>query len=255
MTLIDTHAHLYSQKFDSDRAEMVRRAIQAGLARMYLPNIDSESISAMLDLETAFPDHCFAMMGLHPSSVKEGYEAELKIVEHWLGQRNWAGIGETGIDLYWDKTTLDLQKSAFARQLEWAKDLGRPIIVHSRESNQECLELVRNAQDGRLRGIFHCFSGTLEEAKEMISLGFMLGVGGTVTYPKSDLPEVLRQVPLEHIVLETDSPYLPPVPHRGKRNESMHVRLVAIMMSEVKVLPLNQIAKVTTENALRMFGA
>lgn len=255
MTLIDTHAHLYSRKFDSDRAEMVRRAIQAGVARMYLPNIDSESISAMLDLETAFPDHCFAMMGLHPSSVKEGYEAELKIVEHWLGQRNWAGIGETGIDLYWDKTTLDLQKSAFARQLEWAKDLGRPIIVHSRESNQECLELVRNAQDGRLRGIFHCFSGTLEEAKEMISLGFMLGVGGTVTYPKSDLPEVLRQVPLEHIVLETDSPYLPPVPHRGKRNESMHVRLVAIMMSEVKVLPLNQIAKVTTENALRMFGA
>ena len=255
MTLIDTHAHLYSRKFDSDRAEMVRRAIQAGVARMYLPNIDSESISAMLDLETAFPDHCFAMRGLHPSSVKEGYEAELKIVEHWLGQRNWAGIGETGIDLYWDKTTLDLQKSAFARQLEWAKDLGRPIIVHSRESNQECLELVRNAQDGRLRGIFHCFSGTLEEAKEMISLGFMLGVGGTVTYPKSDLPEVLRQVPLEHIVLETDSPYLPPVPHRGKRNESMHVRLVAIMMSEVKVLPLNQIAKVTTENALRMFGA
>lgn len=255
MTLIDTHAHLYSRKFDSDRAEMVRRAIQAGVTRMYLPNIDSESISAMLDLETAFPDHCFAMMGLHPSSVKEGYEAELKIVEHWLGQRNWAGIGETGIDLYWDKTTLDLQKSAFARQLEWAKDLGRPIIVHSRESNQECLELVRNAQDGRLRGIFHCFSGTLEEAKEMISLGFMLGVGGTVTYPKSDLPEVLRQVPLEHIVLETDSPYLPPVPHRGKRNESMHVRLVAIMMSEVKVLPLNQIAKVTTENALRMFGA
>ena len=255
MTLIDTHAHLYSRKFDSDRAEMVRRAIQAGVTRMYLPNIDSESISAMLDLETAFPDHCFAMMGLHPSSVKEGYEAELKIVEHWLGQRNWAGIGETGIDLYWDKTTLDLQKSAFTRQLEWAKDLGRPIIVHSRESNQECLELVRNAQDGRLRGIFHCFSGTLEEAKEMISLGFMLGVGGTVTYPKSDLPEVLRQVPLEHIVLETDSPYLPPVPHRGKRNESMHVRLVAIMMSEVKVLPLNQIAKVTTENALRMFGA
>lgn len=254
MTLIDTHAHLYSRKFDPDRADMVRRAIQAGVTRMYLPNIDADSIAGMLELEAAFPDHCFAMMGLHPCSVKEDYEAALKTVEYWLGQRSWAAIGETGIDLYWDKTTLDIQKIAFARQLEWAKDLGRPIVIHSRESNQECLELVRSAQDGRLRGIFHCFSGSLEEAKEMIGLGFMLGVGGTVTYPKSDLPEVLRQVPLEHIVLETDAPYLPPVPHRGKRNESMHVRLVAIMMSEVKVLPLSQIAKATTENALRMFA-
>lgn len=254
MTLIDTHAHLYSRKFDPDRPDMVRRAIQSGVTRMYLPNIDADSISGMLELEAAFPDHCFAMMGLHPCSVKEDYESALKTVEHWLGQRSWAGIGETGIDLYWDKTTLDIQKIAFARQLEWAKDLGRPIIIHSRESNRECLDLVRSAQDGRLRGIFHCFSGSLGEAKEMIELGFMLGVGGTVTYPKSDLPEVLRQVPLEHIVLETDAPYLPPVPHRGKRNESMHVRLVAIMMSEVKVLPLSQIAKATTENALRMFA-
>ena len=251
---IDTHAHLYSRKFDQDRKEMVQRALEAKVTRLYLPNIDSESIQPMLELEAAFPDHCFAMMGLHPSSVKEDYERELATVEQWLGQRAWAGIGETGIDLYWDKTTLDIQQKSFARHIEWAKDLGRPIIIHSRESNRECLDLVRKGQDGRLRGIFHCFSGTLEEAQEMIGLGFMLGIGGTLTYPKSELPDILRQIPLEHIVLETDAPYLPPVPHRGKRNESAYVRLVAMALSEAKVLPLAQIAKVTTENALKMFA-
>jgi TatD DNase family protein len=254
MRLTDTHAHLYSRKFDSDRHEMVRRAIAAGVERMYLPNIDSGYIEAMLRLEADFPENCFAMMGLHPCSVQpDSYEQELATVERWLGQRRWAGIGETGIDLHWDKTTLGIQKIAFARQIEWAKDLGRPIIIHSRESNAECIELVRAGQDGRLRGIFHCFSGTLDDARAMLDLGFMLGIGGTLTYPKSELPAVLREVPLESIVLETDSPYLPPVPHRGKRNESAYIRLVADALSEAKVLPLTQIAKVTTENALRMF--
>lgn len=254
-TLIDTHAHLYSSKFDHDRSEMVRRAIAAGVTRMYLPNVDSETIDSMLALEAEFPDHCFAMMGLHPSHVKpETYEQELAVVEDWLGRRQWAGIGETGIDLYWDKTTLSIQQIAFARQIEWAKDLGRPIIIHARESNEECLALVKTGQDGRLRGIFHCFSGTAEQAKRMIDLGFMLGIGGTLTYAKSELPAVLRDIPLEHIVLETDAPYLPPVPHRGKRNESAYVRLVAEMLSEVKVLPLAEIARVTTANALRMFA-
>lgn len=253
--LVDTHAHLYSGKFDHDRPEMVRRAIAAGVTRMYLPNIDAESIQPMLDLEAAFPDNCFAMMGLHPSHVKpETWEAELALAEDWLGRRTWAGVGETGIDLYWDKTTLDIQQKSFARHCEWAKDLNRPVIIHSREANREAIEVVRAAQDGRLRGIFHCFSGTLDEAKEMIALGFMLGVGGSLTYPKSTLPEVLREVPLEHIVLETDSPYLPPVPHRGKRNESAYIRLVAEMLSEVKVLPLAEIARKTTDNARRMFG-
>lgn len=253
--LIDTHAHLYSRKFDSDRPDMVRRAIAAGVTRMYLPNIDSESIDAMLALETEFPENCFAMMGLHPCSVQpDTYEKELALVEEWLGRRSWAGVGETGIDLYWDKTTLDIQKTAFARQIEWAKDLNLPIIIHSRESNEECLEVVQQGQDGRLRGIFHCFSGTADQARRMIDLGFMLGIGGTLTYPKSELPEVLRDIPLDQIVLETDAPYLPPVPHRGKRNESAYVRLVAEMLSEVKVLPVAQIAKKTTENALRMFG-
>ena len=253
--LIDTHTHLYSHKFDADRTDMVKRAISAGVIRMYLPNIDAESIDGMLALEAEFPEHCFAMMGLHPGSVQATtYRKELEIVEQWLGKRAWAGIGETGIDLYWDKSTLDIQKIAFGRQIEWAKDLGRPIIIHSRESNQECLEMVRKAQDGRLRGIFHCFSGTLEEAREMIGLGFMLGIGGTLTYPKSELPTILREIPLEHIVLETDAPYLPPVPYRGKRNESAYIRQTAEMLSEAKVMPEAQIARVTTENALRMFA-
>lgn len=254
LTLIDTHAHLYSNKFDHDRPDMVRRAIAAGVTRLYLPNIDSESIQPMLDLEAAFPEHCFAMMGLHPSHVKpDTYLAELALVEQWLGRRTWAGVGETGIDLYWDKTTLSIQQEAFDRQCRWARELSRPIIIHSREANREAIDVVRQAQDGRLRGIFHCFSGTLDEAKEMIDLGFMLGIGGSLTYPKSDLPTILRDVPLEHLVLETDAPYLPPVPHRGKRNESAYVRLVAEMLSEAKVLPVAEIARATTANALRMF--
>jgi TatD DNase family protein len=253
-TLIDTHAHLYSSKFDQDRPDMVHRAISAGIKRIYLPNIDAESIEPMLALEALFPENCFAMMGLHPCSVQpDTYEAELALVEKWLDQRSWAGIGETGIDLYWDKTTLEIQQIAFARQCEWAKTLGRPIIIHSRVANREAIEVVRQAQDGRLRGIFHCFSGTLEEAKEMIDLGFMLGIGGTLTYPKSELPAVLREVPLEHIVLETDAPYLPPVPHRGKRNESAFMCHTADALSEAKILPIAEIARTTTANALRMF--
>ncbi|MEQ1746357.1 MAG: TatD family hydrolase [Saprospiraceae bacterium] len=253
--LVDTHAHLYSDKFDSDRPDMVRRAIAAGVERMYLPNIDSESIQPMLDLESAFPSNCFAMMGLHPSHVRpETYQADLALVEKWLGQRTWAGVGETGIDLYWDKTTLDIQKIAFARQIEWAKDLDLPVIIHSRESNEVCLEMVKMAQDGRLRGIFHCFSGSLEQAKRMIGLGFMVGIGGVLTFPNAKLPSVLREVPLESIVLETDAPYLSPAPHRGKRNESAYIRLVAEMLSEVKVLPLTEIARATTANALQVFG-
>ena len=233
---------------------MVRRAIAAGITRIYLPNIDAESIEPMLALEAAFPENCFAMMGLHPCSVQpDTYEAELSLVEKWLGQRTWAGIGETGIDLYWDKTTLGIQQIAFTRQCEWAKELNRPIIIHSRIANRESIEVVRQAQDGRLRGVFHCFSGTLEEALEIIELGFLLGIGGTLTYPKSELPALLREIPLEHIVLETDAPYLPPVPHRGKRNESAFVRHIAEALSEAKVLPIAEIARVTTANALRMF--
>jgi TatD DNase family protein len=253
--LIDTHAHLYSQKFDNDRHEMVQRAIHRGVTRMYLPNIDLDSIPAMLELENAFPDHCFAMMGLHPCSVQaDTWEDSLLAIEQALGRRTWAGIGETGIDLYWDKTSLEIQQASFSRHIEWAKSLQRPLIVHSREANREAINLVKSGQDGRLRGIFHCFSGTLEEAKEMIDLGFMLGIGGTLTYPKSGLPDIIRQIPAEHLVLETDAPYLPPVPHRGKRNESAWLREIADSLSEAKVMPPHEIARITSENALRMFA-
>lgn len=255
MNFVDTHAHLYSGKFNHDRSDMVKRALSAGVTRLYLPNIDASSIESMLQLEAEFPEHCFAMMGLHPCSVQpDTWQHELQVVEKWLGLRAWAGIGETGIDLYWDKSTLEIQQIAFARQCEWAKELQRPVIIHSREANREALEVVRQSQDGRLRGIFHCFSGSLDEAKEMINLGFMLGIGGTLTYPKSELPAILREIPLECLVLETDAPYLPPVPHRGKRNESAFLRHTADALSEAKVLPLAQIARITTENALRMFA-
>lgn len=255
IVIIDTHAHLYSQKFDHDRADMVERALEAGVARMYLPNIDADSVEGMLALEAAFPENCFAMMGLHPCSVQpESYVEALAQVERWLGQRPWAGVGETGIDLYWDKSTLNIQKEAFAAQCRWARELGRPVIIHSREANREALEVVNACQDGRLRGIFHCFSGNLEEAQEMIGLGFVLGIGGTLTYPKSELPAVLREISLEHIVLETDAPYLPPVPFRGKRNESAYVRFVAEKLAEVKELSLEEVARATTANALRMFA-
>lgn len=254
--LIDTHAHLYSRKFSDDRPDMIRRAIAAGIDRIYLPNIDSGSIEAMLILEADFPEHCFAMMGLHPCSVQpDTYEQELDIVEHWLGQRNWAGIGETGIDLHWDQSTLAIQQLAFARQIEWGKELGLPVIIHARKANRECLQVVRDGQDGRLRGIFHCFSGTLDEAREMIDLNFMLGIGGTLTYPNSELPEVLRSIPLEHIVLETDAPYLPPVPYRGKRNESAYVRHVAETLAQIKSVSLEEVGRITSNNALRMFAA
>jgi TatD DNase family protein len=255
MTLIDTHAHLYSSKFEHDRHDMVRRALGAGVTRIYLPNIDASSTEAMLALESAFPEHCFAMMGLHPCSVQpDTYLAELATVEKWLGQRAWAGVGETGIDLYWEKNTLGIQQLAFERQCIWARELGLPIVIHSREANREALDVVKKTQNGRLHGIFHCFSGTLDEAKEMIDLNFVLGIGGTLTYPKSDLPQILREIPLEHLVLETDAPYLPPVPHRGKRNESAFVRHTAEALSEAKVLPLAEIARVTTATALRVFG-
>lgn len=255
-TLIDTHAHLYSSKFDHDRPEMVQRALLAGVERMYLPNIDSTSIQPMLELEAAFPQHCFAMMGLHPTHVQpDTYRAELDLVERWLAQRSWAGIGETGIDLYWDKSTLDIQRESFARHCVWARDLARPLIIHSRSANREAMDTVRPHQDGRLRGIFHCFEGTLDEALEMIDLGFLLGIGGALTRPNAPIRGVVRQIPLEHIVLETDAPYLTPTPYKGRRNESAFIVAVAETLAQVHDTSLEVVAQVTTQNALRLFGA
>ncbi len=252
---IDTHTHAYSKKFDHDRDAMIERALAAGVERMYLPAIDSETHGAMLDLEAKHPEHCFAMMGLHPCSVEENFEYELKIVEKFLGERKFTAVGEMGIDLFWERKFLEQQKEAFRRQTNWAKSLNLPIVIHARESLDICIELVREAQDGRLGGIFHCFTGTVEQAKQIIDFGFYLGIGGVLTYPNGGLDTVCAEIPLEAMVLETDSPYLPPVPHRGKRNESAYVRLVAERLSEVKIKPIKEVARVTTKNALKIFGA
>ncbi|RMG84886.1 MAG: TatD family deoxyribonuclease [Bacteroidetes bacterium] len=251
--LIDTHTHIYLKHFDNDREAMLERAARAGVTRFYLPNIDSSSISAMLNLEAQHPDTCFAMMGLHPCSVKSDYKKELSLVEEWLGKRPFCAVGEIGIDLHWDKTTLDIQKDAFLTQIEWAKTLGLPIVIHCRDAMDLTIDLVRQAKDERLRGIFHCFGGTLEQAREIIELGFYLGIGGVLTYKKSGLDKVLSEVPLESVVLETDAPYLAPVPYRGKRNESAWVRIVAERLAEVKGLTINEIAIETTKNAEKIF--
>lgn len=251
--LIDTHTHLYGKQFDHDRDAMIQRAIQAGVAKMYLPNIDSSSIEGMLALEAAYPDHCFAMMGLHPCSIQANYKEELAIVREWLDKRPFVAIGEMGIDLYWDKTFIDQQKEAFLLQCEWAKELGIPIVIHAREATDVCIELVREAKDERLRGIFHCFTGDVTQAEAIIELNFYLGIGGVLTYPKSGLDKTLEAIELQYMVLETDAAYLSPVPHRGKRNESAYLTFIAEKLASVKGVSLEEVANITTANAEKIF--
>jgi TatD DNase family protein len=255
MRLIDTHAHLYLEQFDEDRAEMMRRAQEAGVSKFFLPNIDSASISAMLAMEEAYPEQCFAMMGLHPCSVRADFEAELAIVRQWLDERPFCAIGEMGIDLYWDKTFLAQQQEAFRIQAEWAKELGLPLVIHSREATDLAIELVAEAKDERLGGIFHCFSGTAEQAQRIIDLGFYLGIGGVLTFKNGGLDRALANIGLEHLVLETDAPYLAPAPHRGKRNESAYVALVLEKLAAMKGLPQEEVARMTTANAEAVFAA
>ena len=251
--LIDTHAHLYSEQFDRDREAMMERAFGAGVEQVYLPNVDSKTIDSMLALESAYPGRCIAMMGLHPCSVGVDYEAELKVVEDWLSRRSFCAVGEIGIDLYWDKTFFEEQKIAFARQMDWAKDLKIPIVIHSRESTEEILMLLREKKDYQEGGIFHCFGGSVEQAKEIIGLGFYLGIGGVLTFKKSGLDEVLKHVSLDHLVLETDAPYLAPTPFRGKRNESAYIALVAKRLAEVKDVGLDEVERITSLNAEKAF--
>lgn len=254
---IDTHAHLYAPEFDQDRAEMIQRALDAGIKKMYLPNIDQHSIEGMLQLEKEYPDVCIPMMGLHPCYVKENYKEELEVIKTWLDKRPFCAIGEIGIDLYWDKTFFKQQVEAFRTQINWAKDLGIPIIIHARESIDEILEVVEEENDDRLKGIFHCFSGNTEHAKRTIALGgFLIGVGGTLTFKNSGkmLREVVEQVELEHIVLETDAPYLSPVPHRGKRNESSYIPLVVEQLSKIKNCSQEEIGEITTKNAEKLLS-
>lgn len=255
--LIDTHAHLYSEQFDTDRADMVRRAMAAGVGRMYLPNVDSQTIPAMLDLERTFSGRCVAAMGLHPCSVQSAtYQHELAVVERWLGERPFCAIGEIGIDLYWDKTTLDEQIVAFERQIAWAKELDIPILIHARESLDIIIPIIRAAKTARLHGVFHCFTGTREQAQAIMDIGdFYMGIGGVLTYKKSGLDAVLNTVPMEYLVLETDAPYLPPTPHRGKRNESGYIVEVAHALARTKNSSYEEVAQQTTQNALDLFRA
>lgn len=251
--MIDTHCHLYADAFDNDRPAMMQRALDAGVAQFYLPAIDSTVIDAMLQMELDYPGQCFAMMGLHPCSVKDDYRRELDIAAAWLERRKFIAIGETGLDFYWDKTFVPQQYKAFETQVQWAKDAGVPVVIHSRQSTPECIDVIKKMQDGKLHGIFHCFGGSLEEAQAITGLGFYLGIGGVLTYKNSGLAAVLAQLPLDNIVLETDAPYLSPVPLRGKRNESAYLIYIAEKLADVKQLPVSDVLRITSANAERLF--
>lgn len=250
---IDTHAHIYSTEFDLDRAEMLRQCEEAHIKRIYMPNIDRTSIDAMLEVEHRYPQQCFSIMGLHPCSVKKDFETELYKVEEWLSKRKFVAVGEMGTDLHWDKTFWGQQQEAFKIQVGWAKKYRLPLVIHCRESIDETIGLLEPLLDGRLTGIFHCFSGSLEQAKKIIAMGFSLGIGGVVTFKNGGLDKILPEIDLKHIVLETDSPYLAPVPHRGKRNSPLYIPHIATKLAEVKNIPLEEVKEATNKNALTLF--
>jgi TatD DNase family protein len=253
--MIDTHTHLYAEEFDEDRKEAIQRAVNKGITKFYLPAIDSESHGKMLQLEAEYPGQIISMMGLHPCYVKpESWEKELEIVKNYLDGRDFPAIGEIGIDLYWDKTTLDIQVKAFEQQIDWAIEKDLPIVIHTRESFDETFEVLERKKHPKLRGIFHCFSGDLEQAKHAIDLNFILGIGGVVTFKNGKIDQFLQEIPLDKIVLETDSPYLAPVPYRVKRNESSYLDLVAGKLVNIYGKDFSEIDRITTENAMRIFG-
>ncbi len=256
MALIDTHTHLFTEEFDEDRELAVVRAVEAGVTRLFMPNIDDTTIDRLMNLCAAH-DNCFPLMGFHPTSVDERWEERLAVVEQCLraNPQLFYGIGEVGMDLYWDKTWLKEQMEAFRIQVDWALEFHLPLIIHCREAYPELLEVLADYRSSGLTGIFHSFTGTSEEASRLLEYdGFMLGVNGVLTFKKSTLPDVLSDVPLERIVLETDSPYLTPVPYRGKRNESAYLVKVAERLSDIYGLPVADIARVTTDNALKVFS-
>lgn len=252
--IIDTHTHLYLNDFAADIEEVIKRAAGEGVEKFYLPAIDSIETDNLLALEKKYPEKCFAMMGLHPCSVKENYKEELDKVYEWLQKRKFAAIGEIGLDFYWDKTFSHQQYESLRRQIEWALQFRLPIVLHTRNAVQETIDVVKEYNGKGLQGIFHCFSGTLQNAQDIISLGFYLGIGGVITYKNSGLSEVIKEIDLRHIVLETDSPYLTPVPFRGKRNESSYLKYVVQKIAEVKNIPVGEVAAVTTKNAEDVFG-
>lgn len=255
MKLIDSHCHLYLDEFSTDRADVMQRALEIGVKKFYLPGIDSAVIESMLAMEEQYPNICFPMMGLHPCSVKENYTLELSIVESWLQKRKFVAIGEIGLDFYWDKTFEAQQYNAFEQQMQWALDYNLPIVIHSREATQATINCVKPFAAKGLKGIFHCFTGSYESAKEIIDMNFLLGIGGVITYKNAGLAEVVKKIDLQHLVLETDAPYLTPVPFRGKRNESSYLKYVAERIALEKNVSFEEVARVTTANAEQIFDS
>lgn len=254
MTLIDTHSHIYLEEFDTDRPEMLERAGKEGIVKILMPAIDSETHEKMLAISVQFSQLCRSMMGLHPCSVKRDFKHELSIISDYLNKNKFIAIGEIGLDFYWDLTFKEEQYDAFHQQIEWALQYDLPIVIHSRNSIDECISVVAEHQKGKLKGVFHCFSGSIEQAKKIIDLNFNLGIGGVITFKNSGLDKVMEQLELEKIVLETDAPYLAPVPFRGKRNECSYLKFVVQKLAAIKKMDTQEIATITTLNAEKLFG-
>ena len=252
--LIDTHAHIYLEDFSNDIDDVVQNACNNNVKKIILPNINSDSVKHLLDLSDEYPQLCFPLMGLHPTSVGEDYKKELEVVEYWFDKRKFYGIGEIGIDLYWDQTFYKQQKEVFRVQLKIAKSKKLPVVIHLRNSFEEVYKIVEEEQDGSLRGIFHCFSGNIEEAKKVTDLGFLLGIGGVITFKQNNLVNVIEKTDVKNLVLETDAPYLAPVPKRGRRNESSYLVYVAQKVAEICNIPVDKVAEITTANARNLFG-
>jgi TatD DNase family protein len=252
--ITDTHTHLYSEQFNDDRKAMMQRAKDAGVSRFFIPAIDSSYTESMFSLEKENPNEVFLMMGLHPTSVKENYLEELAHVKNWIDKRNFYAIGEIGIDLYWDKSFLQQQQEAFRTQIKWAKEKKLPIVIHCRDAFDEIFEILESEKSNDLRGIFHCFTGTLEQAKQAISYNMKLGIGGVATFKNGKIDAFLNEIDLKHIVLETDSPYLAPVPYRGKRNESSYIVNVVDKLVDIYGVDFNEIAEITTQNSKDIFN-
>lgn len=254
MIFTDTHTHLYSNAFDEDQKEMIQRALEAGVKRFFLPAIDAETTQAMYDLEKVYPENIFLMAGLHPVSVQENFEEELLHVEQQLATRKFCAIGEIGIDLHWDSATLAIQQEAFRRQIKWAKKYKLPIVIHCRNAFDEVFAILEEEKGEDLFGIFHCFSGTFEQAQKAIGYNMKLGIGGVVTFKNGKIDTFLKQIDIQHIVLETDAPYLAPTPYRGKRNESSYITKVADKVSDIYEIPLEKVAEITSINAQEVFN-
>jgi TatD DNase family protein len=255
MQFIDTHAHVYSEELLPDINQCIQNAIGAGVSKIFMPAIDSHSLNAMFSVEKSFPEMCFAMMGLHPCYVKENVQEELNIVADQLSKRKFPAIGEIGLDFFWDKTFVKQQQLAFNTQMQWALDFNLPIVIHTRNAMGETIEAVKPFANKGLRGIFHCFSGSKESAEQITGMGFHLGLGGVLTYKNAGVAEAIKEIPMKWLVLETDAPYLSPVPYRGKKNEPAFIVEVAKKLAEIKNIPLHDVAKITTENAVKIFGS